>query len=254
MDRANHLGEPVARRPKRRAALAAALAALLLAAAGMPAIAQDEPALEVVPRASRDVTPAGHDAGTGGRRAAPARGAAAAAARGREVAALRAAGDHRRRHLPRQPRHHPRLGRRSGAGRPGLPPRRRRGMALRADRAPFAPHVPARAGDRVLPAAARPGGRGDRPLPGRADRPRRMAPAARAGARPTTTPPRNTGPRRSRAAATVSACGREPPPTGPARRAGTEPGGFGLDRRRNLRDTWQKSGVARRTHPGGGST
>jgi endonuclease YncB( thermonuclease family) len=59
MDRANHLGQPVARRPKRRAALAALIAALLVALAGVPAGAQDEPALEVVPRASRDVTPPG---------------------------------------------------------------------------------------------------------------------------------------------------------------------------------------------------
>lgn len=58
MDRADHLGEPVARRPMRRAALAA-LAALMLAATGAPAMAQDDPALEEVPRASRNVTPPG---------------------------------------------------------------------------------------------------------------------------------------------------------------------------------------------------
>jgi endonuclease YncB( thermonuclease family) len=60
MDRANHLGEPVARRQKRRAVLLAALIApLLVAAAGVPAMAQEEPTLEVVPRASRNVTPPG---------------------------------------------------------------------------------------------------------------------------------------------------------------------------------------------------
>ena len=41
--------------------------------------------------------------------------------------------------------------------------------------------------------------RGDRPVPGRTDRPRRLAPPTGLGARPTTTPPRNTRRRRSRA-------------------------------------------------------
>ena len=58
MDRANHLGEPVAPGRRRRAVLAAAVAALL-AAAVLQAAAQDEPATELVPRATRNVTPPG---------------------------------------------------------------------------------------------------------------------------------------------------------------------------------------------------
>ena len=56
------------------------------------------------------------------------------------------------------------------------------------------------------------------PVPGRTDRPRHVAAPARAGARPTTTPPTNIARRRSKAAATDSACGRAAPRTAPARR------------------------------------
>ena len=92
------------------------------------------------------------------------------------MAPLLPAGNHGRGDLSRQQADHPGLRRRSGAGRPGLPARQRRGMAVRADGAVLAPHVPPRPGGRVLPAADRPGGRGDRPLPGRTDRPRHLAP------------------------------------------------------------------------------
>lgn len=58
MDRAHHLGEPVAPAAARWTALAAAVVALL-AAAVAPAGAEDEPAMELVPRATRNVTPPG---------------------------------------------------------------------------------------------------------------------------------------------------------------------------------------------------
>jgi endonuclease YncB( thermonuclease family) len=58
MDRADHLGEPIARRRGRRGTFVRAVATGLALAIAVPACAQ-EPALEIVPRASRDVTPPG---------------------------------------------------------------------------------------------------------------------------------------------------------------------------------------------------
>ncbi len=58
MDRADHLGEPVTRPPGRRGANALAAVAVLALVIAIPAAAE-EPALEVVPRATRNVTPPG---------------------------------------------------------------------------------------------------------------------------------------------------------------------------------------------------
>jgi endonuclease YncB( thermonuclease family) len=58
MDRADHLGEPVARRPKRRPGALVLAAVALVMTVPVPAATQ-EPAPEVVPRATRDVTPPG---------------------------------------------------------------------------------------------------------------------------------------------------------------------------------------------------
>jgi endonuclease YncB( thermonuclease family) len=58
MDRADHLGEPVAAARGRRAALAAGLVALCALATPLAA-AEDGQTLEVVPRATRNVTPPG---------------------------------------------------------------------------------------------------------------------------------------------------------------------------------------------------
>lgn len=58
MDRADHLGEPVTH-PRGRRSLAAAGLAVLVAAAAPVEAQEEEPALEIVPRATRDVTPPG---------------------------------------------------------------------------------------------------------------------------------------------------------------------------------------------------
>ena len=61
MDRADHLGEPVSGRLRRGGVLLTTAAAVLSALLATPAAAApaDEPALEIVPRATRNVTPPG---------------------------------------------------------------------------------------------------------------------------------------------------------------------------------------------------